>query len=463
MISYFSIVRLTIKTIIRTKFLKIILFLILISSILFPIYLNGDGTLASEIQVSIEYSLLSVSIILTLSSVWIACLIMNFDIIGYQLHMISVKPIRRSTVWLGKYTGIVIIYAILLLISSLIIFFIISQKTNGTAYPENIIHNVNENIFSGRKSYYPHLTNIKKEYNDELKKQEQITLEKNEKPTPFELRKIKRDILYSIISQKGRVSANSEKIFTFKNISNISSGNIILQYRPFINAIETISRQKNRVSRGIWYVKQYTQNGNSEFLKLNNNEKLVSNRLYKINLPLKNYISSKNTITLKFKNLDATQPIFFMLVNSPELKIKYTGFLSNFFRCFLVSFIGLILIIAISCSIGGIFSFPIAIFCIVAYLMFGSIGSFILSDSPEDNPNMTIETKIGYNLSNVILKGITPIQKFQLYDYLSHGKLIEYRIIKNIILRYVLIQLLVFMALGIYIYSKKELGSIIKK
>ena len=426
-------------------------------------YLRGDGTLASEIQISIKYSLLAINIILTLSSVWTACLIMNFDVIGYQVHMISVKPIRKSTIWFGKYTGCVIIYTILLLISSIIIYFFIIWKSNNVTYSKDIVNNVNNNIFVGRKSYYPHLKNIKEQIEDEFKKQKQAALTDNDKLTAPEILKIKRDIRYSIISQQGKVSAKSSKIFTFEKITRISSENIILQYKPFVGVIDTINMQINKKAKGVWYIKYYKSNSTPIFLKLNNREDLVSNTLYKINLPRKNYISPLNSITLKFENMDNEQPIFFRLLNSPELKIKYTGFLDNYIRCFLVSFIGLLLIIAISCSIGGIFSFPIAIFCIIAYLMFGAIGSFILSGSSGHRTNMTTETKIGYNLSNIILKGVTPIQKFQFYGYLSNGKLIEYNFIKNIILNYVLVQLLAFMGLGIYIYSKKELGSIIKK
>ncbi|MCP4177241.1 MAG: hypothetical protein GY756_05700 [bacterium] len=464
MTSYFAIVKLTIRSITRTKFFKLILLIILFFSILMPMYLKGNGTLASEIQVSLEYSLLTVSFILTLSSVWTACLIMSFDITGYQLHMINVKPIRKSTIWLGKYTGNVIIYTILLLISSVIIFLLINWKANNANYPKKIINSVNENIFVGRKNYYPYLSGIKKQYSEELSKQKETALEENKKLPAFELKKIKRDILYSIISQQGKVNADSDKIFMFKNISKVNLENIIFQYKPFVGTIDTLNRQTHKKSEGIWYIKYYTKNGNSNYLNLNDNDKnLVSSRSYKIDLPSKNYISAKNIITLRFENLDKNQPIYFRLLNSPELKIKYTGFLTNYFRCFLVNFIGLLLIIAISCAIGGIFSFPIAIFCIIAYLIFGSIGSFILSDTQGSEANMTMETKIGYNLSNVILKGITPIQKFQLNDYLSNGKLIEYRLIIKIILNYVLIQFLAFMILGIYIYSKKELGSITKK
>ena len=109
------------------------------------------------------------------------------------------------------------------------------------------------------------------------------------------------------------------------------------------------------------------------------------------------------------------------------------------------------------------FSFPVSVFVIIAYLFFGSLGNFILSGNEIFLKNDDIQLKIGYGLSKTFLKIITPVQKFQLSEYVSTGMLIENGIILEIIRKYFLIQFLVISGIGIYVFYRREFGMVVKK
>ena len=89
---------------------------------------------------------------------------------------------------------------------------------------------------------------------------------------------------------------------------------------------------------------------------------------------------------------------FFQLAESPVLFITQTSFFSNYIRAFFVVFLSLVLITGIGCAVGGIFSFPIAIFALTAYLLTGSISNYIIL-SENTSPTSQILQKISEQYS----------------------------------------------------------------
>jgi len=113
-----AIVALTFRNAVRSHIFQLLLVLLLLCVTLIPFSIS-TGKIDDLIRVSLLYSLWSVSIVLTLSSLWLGCYVMSHDIDSYQIHMVVSKPIPRWSIWLGKWVGINLINVVLLLLAGL--------------------------------------------------------------------------------------------------------------------------------------------------------------------------------------------------------------------------------------------------------------------------------------------------------------------------------------------------------
>ena len=116
-----AIIALTFRNALRSHIFQLLLLLLLICVTVIPFSISV-GKLDDLIRVSLLYSLWAVSIILSLSSLWLGCYVMSHDIDSYQIHMVISKPVSRVTIWLGKWTGINLINISLLLIAGAVVY-----------------------------------------------------------------------------------------------------------------------------------------------------------------------------------------------------------------------------------------------------------------------------------------------------------------------------------------------------
>src|SRR5215475_969705 len=113
----FAIGWLTWKAAFRFRLFLVITFLLLASVIGLPLLIKDDGTARGFTQILITYTLGTISALLGLSTLWLSCGILARDIEDCQMQVVAVKPIARWQIWLGKWLGIVLLNAVLLVIS----------------------------------------------------------------------------------------------------------------------------------------------------------------------------------------------------------------------------------------------------------------------------------------------------------------------------------------------------------
>ncbi len=113
-----AVARHTIAEGIRTK--TAVVFMVLMAALLvvLPFTVAGDGvTLKSRIQSLLSYSLGSVGVLLSLLTVFLACSTLANEVRARQIFMIVCKPIPRWQFFAGKWLGIVVMDAALLLVA----------------------------------------------------------------------------------------------------------------------------------------------------------------------------------------------------------------------------------------------------------------------------------------------------------------------------------------------------------
>src|SRR5882672_3097600 len=109
-----AVMGLTWKAAFRFRLFLVLAVLLLGAVIGLPILIKDDGTAQGFTQILITYTLSTVTGLLGLSTLWLACGTLARDIEECQMQMVAVKPIARWQIWLGKWMGIMSLNAALL-------------------------------------------------------------------------------------------------------------------------------------------------------------------------------------------------------------------------------------------------------------------------------------------------------------------------------------------------------------
>jgi ABC-type transport system involved in multi-copper enzyme maturation permease subunit len=115
-----------------------------------PLILKDDGTAKGLTQILLTYTLTAVATLLGIATLWLSCGTLARDVEECQIQMVTVKPIARWQIWLGKWLGILGLNAMLLALSGAAIF--ISLQWRASRLPADEQKVLRNEIFVARAS-----------------------------------------------------------------------------------------------------------------------------------------------------------------------------------------------------------------------------------------------------------------------------------------------------------------------
>src|SRR5512137_2028955 len=124
----FAIAWLTWKAALRFRLFLVLAVLLLASVVALPLLLKDDGTARGFTQILITYTLSTISALLGLSTLWLACGTLARDIEECQMQVVATKPIARWQIWLGKWLGIMSLNAVLLALTGGCVFGVLQWR-----------------------------------------------------------------------------------------------------------------------------------------------------------------------------------------------------------------------------------------------------------------------------------------------------------------------------------------------
>lgn len=477
---FLSIIKLTCKSAIRSHIFQLLLALLIICVFLLPNTIAGDGTAWGFIQISLKYSLSTVAFIISLSSIWLSCFAMSRDTENYQLHMVVSKPISRLVIWLGKFTGVLLIHLILLLIASMTVYFIIIAQFYRQGFTDAEKQRIENEVMVGRRVYYPEKINWEKVAREELRLRLEAAKKsgKNVDTSPSMMNAQLKAIRAELIGRSTEVKFGYEKGWMYDNLPIGIKQPVFLRYRVYVNKIST---EDQRMTRGMWFVivpfeDKSDKNDEVPGRKVEKDKQEKQFKFYKIGLSqypeqimtgvfhekklLPDIISPYGKAQLIFGNADDLQKsLHFQPLDGPKLLIRVTGFTENYLRAVLVIFIWIALLTGLGCAAASQLSMPTAVFLVMSYLMFGSVASFMVGSGMGKD----VATILGYYVSKLLLWTVIPMQNFEVTYFVSRGELIEWSFIGLLFFKYFVLRGVPLFLLGMYLYWRRELGLVIRK
>src|SRR5512140_1908918 len=130
---------LTWKAAFRFRLFLVIAGLLLVAVVGLPLLIKDDGTARGFTQIILTYTLSTISCLLGLSTLWLACGTLARDIEECQIQMVAVKPVARWQIWIGKWLGLVTLNAVLLALSGVSVYFVMQYRAGRLPADEQAI------------------------------------------------------------------------------------------------------------------------------------------------------------------------------------------------------------------------------------------------------------------------------------------------------------------------------------
>ena len=120
----------TLKAAVRYRFVVAMAVALLVIVFGIPLLVKSDGTAKGTVQLVLTYTLGSTTALLGIASLWMGCGTLAREIEDNVMQMVAVKPIARWRIWLGKWLGIMLLNAALMVPTGLAIFFLINARAD---------------------------------------------------------------------------------------------------------------------------------------------------------------------------------------------------------------------------------------------------------------------------------------------------------------------------------------------
>jgi hypothetical protein len=447
---------LTWKAAFRFRLFLVVAVLLLASVIGLPLLIKDDGTARGFTQILVTYTLSTITALLGLSTLWLACGTLARDIEECQMQVVATKPIARWQIWIGKWMGIMSLNAALLAISGTGVYGMLMFRANRLpADQQQVLQN--EVLVARGSAGQRNVESAIDQKTDELL-QEKLRKGRVEK---VDLAEVRRQI-------REQVKATYQIVppgYTRQWEIDLGSARHSLRDRPLYLRIKFNAAEKSPSGTldGLWFVgvPQKTSLWRSELMSL------APDSFHEFPVD-PNTFDQNGILTITFANQNNTA-LLFPLEDGIEVLYRQGAFGPNFARGLGIIFCWMALLAAIGLASASFLSFPVA-----AFFSLGMLG-IVFSSGTMANA-VSEGTIASYNAEKgirgwtpadavvipafkVILKAISLAKDFSPIDSLSTGRSITWLQLGRACGQIVLLLGGVIALLGIVVFTRRELAT----
>ena len=508
MTAFLAIVRLTCRAAFRSSFFRGTILFFLGAVLLMPLIVKSDGTAVSMIKITLEYSLTLAAALLSISAVWLGASEITADVEDRRLQMVAVKPVSRPVIYLAKFTGIIAIHALLLLIASTIIYALTFYRVSTMEFAPGEKEQLYAEILTARRLYQPDPVqkNIDQAVEDEIRKHMEVARMQGKdmpddwktvrtKTGEFDEEEIRRRLRDRMRLAESAIAPGEYKDWTYSGLPEDLDGPIRIRYKTFFE----LSRNNQDRTHGVWGWKYHFNSPDSrerielpiyfvpdnmalELLTMQTTEFEVAPRgapekaqyscargfrregkdllTYAAPYPQQDTLMVKDgKAQVRFLSLDKRGRTLYFSGNGPELLIPVAGFFNNYCRTVFVLLLLIMSFAAMGMAFSACFSLSTGIFLTLAYLIWGVSTRFVLDlfMNTAVAPHNLLE-KFNYYGGKYIDILLFDPASFAAQEKLSSGELVDFSYISALFVLQFAIKILPIFALGLWIYSKRELA-----
>ena len=501
----------TLKAAIRYRFVVAMAVALLVIVFGIPLLVKSDGTAKGTVQIVLTYTLGSTTALLGIASLWMGCGTLAREIEDNVMQMVAVKPVARWRVWLGKWLGIMLLNAALMVPTGLAIFFLINARANSSELDEFEKAKLQNEVLVSRSS----VREPKRDFSISRQRAYDYALLVAEGKTQYT--EAEQALRMSVTNPEHILSFRPEYPRLVEQSRNDPSAEVLAEV---LAKLEELERNAMRISKASFEI---ILPGQSQFWEFQIDPDIVDEinqkpiyLRFKFNAddeydpkshtlwfsigegtskrwppegsfkPMKRGSSAfheeqlpigivpdkgpqKGMVRVHFMNQNTERPIIFLMEDGPMILYHDGGFGMNLFRGLLIIFFWLGLISAIGLMASSFLSFPVATFMSLGILLISaSTGTLEQIIEEEGISGINHETGrkdqssagdiVAITFSKAVL-GITDlIWGYSPVDNLSSGRTIKWTTLLSAFTGIILIMSGLVMLVGSILFHYKELA-----
>ncbi|MCX7722012.1 MAG: hypothetical protein N2379_02995 [Verrucomicrobiae bacterium] len=451
-----AIARLTWKAAFRFKLFVVLTVLLLVVVVCLPIIIKDDGTARGFTQILLTYTLSSITALLGLCTLWIACGTLARDIEECQIQLVAVKPVARWQIWLGKWLGTVSLNAALLCVSGAAVYALLHWRA--ARLPEDQRQILRSEVLVARGSVKPPT------YDAEIEAATEELLRERLGRAPlsaFDIEEVRKQIREQVKAEYQLVPPGTYRVWEV----NLGPAKNFVRNKPMHLRIKfnTAQYSPSGTFTGMWQV------GVPDTPRLWRSEpmSLAPETFHEFQIPA-NLFDEDGNMFIAFLNMSDTA-LLFPLEEGIEVLYPAGGFTLNYMRALGIIFCWMTLLATLGLTAASFLSFPVAAFFSMAVLIVafstGTMSSVVtegtvgLIDTAESGGGPNILDAVLVPLFAALLKIVNLARAFSPIDLLSTGRSIPWTELLRAIGQIVILLGGVLAAVGIFSFSRRELAS----
>ena len=447
---------LTWKAALRFKLFLVIAGLLILAVVGLPLVIKDDGTARGFTQIILTYTLSAITVLLGISTLWLACGTLARDIEECQIQVVATKPIARWQIWLGKWFGIISLNAALLAISGACVFGLLQWRA--TKLPADEQKVLRSEVLVARGSAK------EQNYDAQIDEETERILQARLKSNPVDkvdLLEVRKQIREQVKADFQLVAPGEYRPWRIdlgfaKNYLHDKP----LQLRVKFNAA-------NKSSSGTFLAAWQIGDPNSTNIVQLEPMSLAPDTFHEFQIP-PNLFDGNGVLTIVFANANSTA-LLFPLEDGMEVLYPEGGFAMNFARGLGIIFCWMALLAALGLAAASFLSFPVATFFSLAMLTV-VLSSGTLAETVENGSvGVGNDEKgiAGHSVADVVLipmfKGILAVvsltKNISPIDLLSSGRAISWTDLGMAFGQIVLLLGGIISVCGIILFNQRELAT----
>lgn len=447
---------------IRMKIAMVFIAVLLILLPALPFAVEGDGvTLKSKVQSFLAYSLGAVSFLLSVLTVFLACGALNQEISTRQIHMIVTKPIPRWQFFVGKWLGIMMLNAGLLLLAGLSVWgFTWYLKSQPTVVPGDA-KALEQEVLRVRHGIP---LRVPENQVEEVVRQRIRQLREEgrlDAMGPDAIAQLEEQFRREVRRGYRSIGPGDGRQYAFEGlIVNREEGEfLLLSLKPKSSAgVEELSMVIGLQAGDL-------DDFERTVLPWSEDELLI-NRVNTIPVPTR-AVNEAGTLYVRLLNLDPEYTLTFETGEDFEVLFGIGTFHWNLFRALTIIWCKLAFLAALGLFASSWLSFPVAcMFCFVVLIIATSAGFLIdamdwVSISPTGEDPLPVIGHLSRPLGQAVLVVIPDLSAYDPVGRVVDGRVVTLMWVLWALGRLVLVQGLILGVLGCVIFTKREVAQVV--
>jgi hypothetical protein len=449
-----TIAGLTWKSALRYRLFWIMAVLLAAAVVGLPLMLKDDGTAKGLTQILLTYTLTAVSTLLGFATLWLSCGTLAKDVEECQMQVVSVKPIARWQIWLGKWLGILSLNAVLLALSGAAIFFLLQWRANRLPADQQAI--LRNDIFVARASARRPPMNLAPQVDAIFKR----SVKGYASLPESQIAEIKQQILGRLTAEYTEVPPGFRRSWGV----DLHTLRDRLRGQPLQLRVKFNAANPNPDAQ---YTMFWIVGPSNSPAQVTIEERLPPDSFQEFRIPA-DLLDARGILWVDVFNPEDTA-LSFPIEDGFELLYPESTFAINFARGIAVIFCWLALLASMGLAAASYLSFPVAAFASLALLIMGLSSGTVSSVVEQGTITGYNPAKAGYGHSPVdillvpvfrgALKIINLVENFSPIDDLSSGRSITWGQLGLAVAQIVLLLGGFFCALGMIFFTRRELAT----